>query len=1744
MANNIKNNWINFRVYKYLTKAGYLSDEESSFAEYMHDLGSSSILDSVDVPNEILEAVKAEANQASKVFDAQLEKGRVLVAPDLNYPLSQAVEAVKKNSPFEVSDTNSNLNLDAIDKKLASTVNVKMARQGASDLNDAQDDELATSDAAYVFGTSVLDTYGNDMYASPTAIREAGGLAVGLYSQSVKTAASKSKKSFSDVLKERNAYVNDVSKTLRKQQFDLQPKENVLALEDESHAQMLDKIEDSIGRFLTKSEIASLRAQLANVKYSDEAFERGSKLLQHMYDEGYTFSVGVDKSNPRTVSAIIPGVTYATVRILDESEQWIGNVYQAYMGSLYYAPMQNGKNKTVVTPSDDFALFDFAMGRRGGWVSTYAGKGMPIASISGVTDVDTSRKPLVNFRLNDSQFRQFNEPADAQASVEGYIEQAKLIRFGELKAEALRQYNADVEEAESDFYDIVEEDENLSYSDLDEVIAGVPQVDEDAIRTQIEAEIGNYEDGFNPVKVIDLVRHDTGNNINSLMAEGLRLLNYDADKLFTDGVVEVENQDEPESDDDEAIQDVESETEADGSQETGDSFSLANFKNRLVGVDRETVKYMTANSVDENLTDFQKEVLTHTRDFLKDHGFRGEDGSRSEKGLMAGIDDNGIVVWQGYRARGNRDNRVWERVYGSVGQIFEPDEHGIVKTKFKSGDNYGMVPGYRGFYKYDDISKSARERLRTIGYKQQILKNLSESLRLQIVRPVQNGKGDVTNGMDTVSLNRLYHGDVYGQRIALDWYEKSPLSEETKDAIIETLQHRVRFDNKLGEFATTFSQSLSANADESQLAISGLVDNKNLRTLDDSLDGVFDKVMTATGKSQGLVRYLVDGTSVDDYGVITPADPDAKVKLLELDYFKNFGTNAWDREQMAANQLLDAVGVNENARVALMNAGGWTYDDGAMVSKAFAEKNMVPGHDGNMRPLMVGDKISDFGGNKATISIVVDADMSDEEAKEKNLENEVKLVRDNDLDVVMSSYSVLTRDNAGVVRELQDSEDIRDVKSPVTGEVVAQSGELNVIITNMLVDEKSHAYDKDALAQGHGRKFSSQLTWATTQLGAKGIMREAFAKNDKAWADMREYLIATGFDMGADGTLQVGYHPQGTEFRNHFDTESGMTSDEFIEQLDDKGGMLDLPFEIQLESGVKTNEMPVLSNSLRRKTELLNGSLVEHDYTKLYQDLFDTASHYRQVTDDMTPDEARDARKNQIDIQYKTQSIANRLQKNIIFDNLGGLNGENSKHSQIRDRIMAKRLPNSATAVITPDPRLELDKVVVGEAMYKTLFGDVENSNKRAAIFRDPILHAGSVRGVRVEKDTTGEITGMQVNPAIMKSFDGDFDGDSLGVWVPHTKEAQEELKTILAIENNLVDPISDPQNPKVYLNTGMDITAGAEKAGLVKPAEGKTAGDAVKSQLASYIKALSPKEAMEATNDFVRQSFQAAWGADGIMLGDKDLPQAERNEKVYESLAKMVGKGAKGNPNSLSEYKTYHEGKATRSMANDIQTASGVKSDDTGVAGSNSQKLMALMRDINPEAALEFTYVISQGTLQIKHDAVKAQIVDEALNSKLKNLFNGKPVNPKTPDDKLSVAEFKDSIHDIYENELGVDVREEHLDAVADVLSDGGKTIKPLRDLMAKKASPMDQIAYGGGFAAIARLARDGRSLAEGQWSSMMAPDAILEADEDSELVKKDTQDTKFVDMLKETLAEKVQPIADKLVQRYQEDDADLSLN
>lgn len=1753
MIENVKNNWASYRVYLALKKSGRVPNVPYTEFLETHD----NVVNPRRWPEYTgrdVEAIDSTIAQSGTMFDKQLANGRVLMAPNPEFTISDALELAQPNSPFEISFKKENgpitiADIPAVLNKIQNTE----AQTGRALVNEVKEASQAlpgednTVNGVGVFADTSLSNYARNDAVSPVDYVRDGGVAIGLFSNTVASAVKRefsrnglqnpsredSRKAFTNTVRNRFAKL----RTVMSQYQDLKHPELAQARQQQAsdgatdemtRDDYLQQIDDSIGKFMTKSEIANMHARLSNVEFPADSLEMGGKMLQHLYDMGQNFTVAVDDSNSETVSALIKGSTNTRVRILDKDPHWVGDVMQSSVGSLSYSKIRGESAK----PDNPFALIDYALGKEPGFLSTNP-RGKTVRVNLNVSDVDTSRHLVVNNRVNPSQLRQFLDADAAETALRNRIETAKTVLYGELTSE----YKIDNELADDD----------------------LPADVAESITNKVAQTIGDYDTGFNPVAVIDAISRSDGRNVNNEVVEALRWTNYDPEKLYVDGAQYHQNDDTLEADvdseDESAVKD-ENDLDKDLVEDTetasvGDNFVLNSVKNHLIAADKDTMTYKTETGRTGELSPFQEMVLDHARDYLKSMGIRGQHGdTKTYNGLVAGIDDNGVIAWQGYRQRrlssdekkeltaqnpNDKTKTTWERIYGSIGQVFEPDEHGIVHTKYASGDNYAMVPGYRGYYQYDHIEKDAKDRLRVRGYNQAVLDKVSESLRQQVVRPITPGMPDVTTGMDTNSLNTLYHGDVYGQRIPENWYEESPLSTETKDAIVTTLSNRVRFDNKLGEFATTFSQSLGPNADASELGISGLVDHKNLRELDDSLDGIFDATMTATGKSQGLVRYLVDGTSVDEEGVITPSDEkDPKANLLKLDYFKHFGKNAWDRKQMASNQLMDAEGVHENARVALMNAGGWTYEDGAMVSSSFAHNNQVVGHDGKLRDLMIGDKISDFGGNKATISMVVDTEMSDKEAKDRNLENEVKLMRDNELDVVMSAYSVLTRDNAGVVAELQDSDDIRDVKSPLTGETVAQSGTLNMIITNMKVDEKTHAYSQADMAEGRGRKFSSQLGWATTQMGAEGLMRDAFAHNDGAWADFREYLVTTGYDMGADGKLAKGYHPQADEIRNEFKVDDSLSADEFLQKLGSEGGMLKLPFEITMVSGETTDELPILSSSLRRETELVDGKVQEHDYTKAYADIYNDLLEYDQALNGDTPANAENnyaKPKSPEELQSRVQKSATELQNRIVYDKLGGFAGENSKHSHLRTKIMTTRVSNSATAVITPDPRMPLDTVVVGGDVYDTIFEGIKHPDgMRASMHRDPVLRDGAVRGVKVVRDDTEMVTGVQMNPAIAASFDGDFDGDSVGLWVPKSKAAQEDLRTVAAVENNLIEPSSEPEAPKPYINTGMDIVGGATAAGLIKldpDDKEKTAGSVVKDKLSNYLATLDNKHAYKAVDGFVRESLANAWGTDGIMLGTPDEAPEARNQHVYDSLQAMVDKGAKGNPNSVKEYAKYHEGKATRKMDNDIQVASGIKSDDTGVAGANSQKLMALMRDINPEAALEFTYVISQGTLQIKHDAEKARVVDEALNSKLKNLFNGKPIGSTSSKDVLTKKGFKDSIREVYNNELGVDVKEDHLDAVTDVLADGSNTIKPLKSLMQKKASPMDQIAYGGGLQAIDKLAEDGRSLAEGKWSSKMAPDSVLAADEESTLVKKDTQNTKLLDSIKESISASIDKVS-----------------
>lgn len=1564
-----------------------------------------------------------------------------------------------------------------------------------------------------------------------------------------------------------------------------------------------------LGDLLSKQDLARVRERFSKVKgnfplFSPEAMNRSRAILEHLYDTGSEFEImntGADKYASQLVIRL-NDAQGTQVRLLDESKgspDAIGRVH-VMAGSLMFQDFQkrNWSKERVL------ALIDYARGSDNSVATTEMTKS---DSKTSVVTVNGSRAIFIP-TLARTEAITFNDAVDAEESLRENIEMARELYRTQLLSELDESLTAThddtgamlvnpelLDEADEDVAKMLAEGKSgetialrlsrdVMSAQREQMLLAIEEattedmtpeevaaVREAVVNEQVNSVIGSFEDGFDASKVASLNSRISSFNNTEAIVTAMKYVRYDVDKI------------------------------------KGTDFSAKIIKDRMITFDSSTARRL------EDMEDgFDKDMMKHLQSELAGLGVVGFEEFENEQGdLMIQrddtrapeilMDDKGILQWEGYRADRTAEDG-YSLVSTHIGQVFAPDEHGILRTSFGSGDDYGFIPGYRGYFEYSGLEdKSRMERFKAAGFEQTMRERITAAAREQVLRPAGAVSKSIQNGLDVVSLNSIYHKDVYGTRVPTNILEDTDLTPEMISDVTRTLRGRVRFGNQYNNEATTFAETafVQKNSEEvaphERNAIFDTADNLNMRIIHDDMKGYFDMVMTGTNKNQGMVVYTAVGAEWQSDGSLKPAEIKLDEKgeeilpmapLRENPIFDYSKFNAWDRNQMAPNQTLTAKRIDEGVTSTLMNFGGWTFDDSYVISADMARRNQVWGQTMNAeskdvlnsaltryhgigldsyeevqqfikgtgmswskeifdegkaildrwdenrdlheetnealaeyyakyaryRPLRAGDKISDYGGNKGTISLVVDREMSAEEAEAHDLKREVAIFKQNpDLDLVGSPYSMLSRHNAGVIHEMQDG--FRGDVVDEEGNVIGQKGSLNVIVTDMLTDKKSQAYDEEAMSEGRGRKVSSQLVWILNEMGADAIVKEAFQYNDSAMASMREYLIATGYDMGTDGTMKIGYHPQGDEARHEFDVAVDKSSHEFLNEMMNKGGMLNLPFDIRLashqqdETLKETNQLPILSASARSETELLDGEMKVHHYTRDYAQIYGHARNYleSQLEGDVEGMEAA---------KFSATAAVNNLQTAIVNDKLGGYNGSYSKHSHIRDKVMSVRGANSATAVATADPRLPLDTIAVSAKIYETLDLDPDGKDL-VGIWRDPALRDGAFRAMKVVKDE--RIDGFAMNGVVDKSFDGDFDGDTYGIKKFSTPAAQKELREIAAMQHNLLD--KGAESPKTYLNASMDVVTGAARAGVVEPAKEplpgmteeeverfKAENPSPAKQLGDKLAAIAlveePEEALQQSEAIIRKSVRNNFGGARVML--------ESKEAMMESLADMVKDGAKGNQKGLDTYEEYYDGKKGLEAAQTIQRASGIKSDATGLAGSYSQKLMALMRDVDPKVALETTYVITQGTLQIKHDADKGVIVNEILSRDLGNLLNGKPRNPlskEEADEGITKTVFKEEMRTIYNDELNVDLRQEYLDALADTLADGTNKIVGVEKLMPKVASPLDQMAYGKGLSSIHQLAKDGRSIREGRHSGLMTPKKMHNPKEGMVLAKGDTQ-------------------------------------
>ncbi|MGY4541206.1 hypothetical protein ACVWY0_001115 [Arthrobacter sp. UYNi723] len=1169
----------------------------------------------------------------------------------------------------------------------------------------------------------------------------------------------------------------------------------------------------------------------------------------------------------------------------------------------------------------------------------------------------------------------------------------------------------------------------------------------------------------------------------------------------------------------------------------GDSFYANTIRDRLVKFNE-----ATAQQLGEIEDPFVQRMAETVRATIERNGASVQ---------QIAVDDNGIVLWTAERRKGLKGET--ETVTGQIGQIFSRGEHDEIVTKFAGGDNYLFVPGYEAGISVQKPgeNKSVEERTKLRGYEQIMTDQIQYKVSSDLL-------GQRTQAGEPTSLNSVYRR-LYDVRHEVDFIERSAeegLSDEWRDAILATEGRRVRYPNTVRDGSTINAEYQADNgrgvaaldpANDNSLDPWILTGNRNMAIMTEEGDGYFDPVVTSGSINQGVTRYLVEGAQVSPEGLITPGAKDDRTPLMKHPDTSAMRFNPFDRQQMTASNLMQAAAVTPPVKTAMMTFGGWTADDPMVISQRFAQQHRIRGVDGTMRDLVVGDKLSDLHGNKGVISLVIDPDMNPFDAEVENLTEAVEWFKQNpELDVVMSPFSAVSRFNGGSARELMQT--TSDLRSPDGTVHEGSMGEMRFIVTHMAVDAKTRVYDDEALAQGRGRKASSQLAWALGSHGAEKVMAECYGPNSTAVGNFREMLVTMGLDMEPDGTLRVGsdildenserrLFPMPELIRTaarksaRGESRPGLNVNqmkrEFGTLIGDKGGDLELPFPLKMPTEYPTPaatdsswKLPVMSSHLRSGQDLDDGSSTVHDYTNHYLTIHEQASRFRFAQEELadaalTPDQRKKHTDTLTEAPRLAQSAFDTITDSLKDKRFAG------KHNVFKEQLMASRLPHSATAVWTSDPRLDIDQVAMGPAMAEALGFEADD---HALIWRDPVLRDGGVRYMRVAIDP--RLTGVSINPVMDACFDGDFDGDAVAVVRLTSDAAKAEAKQKLSVEANLLDlgtKLPDGTYPLAMQNSlDTKVSQHVNPDLAVRFEELRMRANDVKFDLDEGD--ITAREAAQRNADLTQELSGYYRDALSGQYGDATLSFSSVPAHLKSVMTACVETGAKGSEKKVRDYAHYlgadaetfedlGDTQATQEDHEGVMYATAIKSFGTGVAGTFSQRGVKALRNEELKAVLELTYPVTQSVLQAKHDPKEARQKYEMLMGPARALWKGRKLEATSGADgnrrweaardesgkevQADTATWKKQFLDLYTSKdgLNVSINDENVEKVAAALSESGVMIdmeEPATASSQALGSTMDRLAYGGSFEDVLAAAAERENVFEGKQNSHFAPYAL----------------------------------------------------
>ncbi|MEU7156122.1 hypothetical protein AB0A98_06710 [Streptomyces chrestomyceticus] len=1133
------------------------------------------------------------------------------------------------------------------------------------------------------------------------------------------------------------------------------------------------------------------------------------------------------------------------------------------------------------------------------------------------------------------------------------------------------------------------------------------------------------------------------------------------------------------------------------------------------------------------------------------------------------VDERGVIRWSGEKLR--RDGKGVP-VSGEIGQVFDIGEHGEITTAFASGENALIVPGYEATIAAQapgEAPTSVEERTRLRGYEQL----MHERIQYQIAGDLTAGRSETG---EPSSLNAVY-SQLYGTKHPVDFIERATtyqLDESTGEitehldewtaAILQTEARRVRYSNEIKAGSTIYAEYRAQRdrtdpADDNRFDAWRLTGGRNMTVLTgtgkdgvEAPGGYFDPVMTGGATNQGIVRYLTAQAQVDADGRIVPGDASVagqRAPLMTLPELQSLQYDPFDRQQMTASTIMQSAEVTKPAGTALMTFGGWTADDPIVVSTEFAQEHQIRGAGGQLRDLVVGDKISDLHGNKGVISLIIDRAMPWDEAERQGLGQEVSWFRANpEMDVVMSPFSLISRRNAGSARELMTSSvsDLRErveVEGPdgrivpdVTTVTPGGIGHMRFIVTHMAVDEKTKIYDDEQVRAGKGRKASSQLAWALQSQDCPAIMHEFYGHNSGAESNLREYLLVTGLDMEADGTLLVigqaeaiderperRFIPmpvlQRTQPRKNGQLPGLNTTamrKSFGDLIGDRGGDMEIPFPLTYPTGEQTEtvsatswKLPVMSSHLRSGQEFEDGSSVTHDYTRSYQDVFVEACRYRYMAEQLdgqglSAEKRAEVRRGMSESVSRAQRAFEVITTDVQNRVLTG------KNNIFKTGLMASRLTDSATMVWTADPRLDVDQVALSSVKAEQL-GLAEGDH--ALVWRDPVLRDSGVRYMRVAIDD--RLTGAAINPVMDQCFDGDFDGDAVAVVRLHSEAAKQEALAKLSVPANLLDTgviKSDGSHP-LAMQVSLDTQVALSKDVALADELESSRREANRIQQQARTGAESPQDirlgqqvVTEELSALYRQAQRSEFGA-ALTFSDREAHLQSVREVCVET-------GAKGSEKKLADYaRNLGDAQGTPGITQADQEASmfatAIKAHGTGLGGSFSQRAVRALRGEDLKAVLEVTYPVTQSILQAKHDAAEARHKYEMLQGPGRELWRGRRIEHVGPGQwrtafvdgepvQATAEEWEKQFTEFYEAKDGfnVTVNPDYVARVASALEDP-KTglVRNLEDDPSLAGTVMDRMAYGGDFEALVQAAKNRENVYDGEKNEQFASSGTRKA-------------------------------------------------